>query len=137
MNDPTSGATLIRFVPPPGERVHGPRAGYVVGLLDVAGYDVRGVMPDDSISFRKAVTILGITKRDRLILRESADIPPHANEVYVCVGSNGDRPAESMLRAPGSGTKDDPIRDNGDPIATGRAILGVVHIANAPERQQR
>lgn len=137
MNDPTNRATLIRFVPPLGQRVHAPRAGYVVGLLDVAGYDVRGVMPRDSIDFGKAVTILGITKRDRLILKDSATIPPYANEVYVCVGSDGERPAESTLRAPGAGTPEDPIRDNGDPIATGRAILGVVRIADAPERQPR
>jgi hypothetical protein len=137
VNDPTSSATLIRFVPPPGERVNAPRAGYVVGLLDVAGYDVRGVMPEDSIDFRKAVRILGITKRDRLILREGPEIPAHANEVYVRVGSDADRPAESVLKAPGSGTKDDPIRDDGDPIATGRAILSVVSIGDAPPRQQR
>lgn len=137
MNDPTSHATLIRFVPPPGERVNAPRAGYVVGLLDVAGYDVRGVMPGDSIDFSKAVRILGITKRDRLILREGPDIPPHANEVYVRVGSDADRPVESMLKAPGAGTKDDPIRDNGDPIATGRAILNVARLGDAPPRQQR
>ena len=137
MNDPTNRATLIRFVPPPGERVNAPRAGYVVGLLDVAGYDVRGVMPDDSIDFAKAVRILGITKRDRLILRDATDIPAHANEVFVRVGADAERPEKSVPCAPGSGTKDDPILDNGDPIATGRAILNVVRIEDARQRRQR
>jgi len=126
--------TVIRFIAPPDDRVNAPRAGYVVGLLDVAGYAVRGVMPDDAFQFRRAVRILRITQRGGLIVRERDGLPTGANEVFVRVGSRNERPAQSTFCAPGAGTPDDPIRDDGDPIATGRAILRAVRVPDEVPR---
>ncbi len=124
--------TLVRFVPPPNDRVAAPQAGYVIGLLDVAGYSVRGVLPDDSSKFAKAVKILRITRRDRLVLRECDPIPGFVNEVFVQMGSEEARPTESSVTASGSGTRTDPVIHAGDPIATSRAILHAVRVSDGP-----
>ncbi len=124
--------TLVRFVPPPNDRVSAPQAGYVIGLLDVAGYAVRGVLPDDCSKFAKAVKILRITRRDRLVLRERDGLPRYANEVFVRMGSKESRPTESRVTAQGSGTRSDPVIHDGDPIATGRAILRAAQVSDGP-----
>jgi hypothetical protein len=124
--------TLVRFVAPPNDRVAAPQAGYVIGLLDVAGYSVKGVLPDDAAQFAKAVKILRITRRDRLVLRQRDPLPPYANEVFVQVGSKEGRPIEARVAALGSGSKDDPVIHDGDPIATGRAILRAARVADGP-----
>lgn len=131
-----SPVTLIRFVAPPNDRVSAPQAGYVVGLLDVAGYAVRGVLPDDSLDFARAVKIMRITQHDRLIVRERDGAPAHSAEVFVALGSDERRPAESRVRASGAGTKDDPIVHECDPIATGRAILHAADLHDAPLEQR-
>jgi hypothetical protein len=124
--------TLVRFVAPPNDRVSASQAGYVIGLLDVAGYSVKGVLPDNATMFAKAVKILRITRRERLVLRERDPLPPYANEVFVRMGSKEERPTVSRVSALGSGAKDDPVIHDGDPIATGRAILRAVSVADGP-----
>lgn len=130
------GPALIRFVAPKGDQVRAPQAGYVVGLLDVAGYDVRGELPADSLEFAKAIKILGITKRDGLIVRDGTRPSEVSSTIYVEMGSNDERPERSPLRAPGAGTEGDPIVHDGDPIATGRAILAAASVpeSHAPRR---
>lgn len=128
---PDDVPTLIRFLAPKGDRVRATQAGYVVGLLDVAGYSVRGLMPDDAIDFDKAATILSISKRFGLIARERDGAPPHAGEVYVLCGSSNSRASESRIVALGDGSPDNPIVHEGDPIATGRAILRAARVGDA------
>ena len=122
---------IIRFIERPGLRVNAREASYIIGVLDVAGYECRGVIPDDAIDFRIAVDTLRITRRDRLVLRASDTIPAHDVEVFVRVGDSCVRPDTASLIAPGSGTPDDPIEHEGDSIATTRAIL---RAARLPDR---
>lgn len=119
---------LIRFVPRPGKRVNAREASYIIGVLDVAGYEVRAVLPDDAIDFRIALDTMRITRRNTLLFRASDPTPPHEHTFYVRVDDVSERPTISVRVAPGAGTPDDPIDHNGDSIATSRAILrsGVV-----------
>lgn len=114
---------LIRFIPRPGLRVNARECSYIIGVLDVAGYEVRGVVPDDAIDFRIALDTMRITRRDSLLLRASETEPPHEHTVFVRVGDTCDRPPISVVVAPGLGTESEPIEHNNDSIATTRAIL--------------
>lgn len=114
---------LVRFVPHPGKRVNAREASYIIGVLDVAGYEVRGLLPDDAIDYRIALDTMRITRRHSLLFRESDPTPPHGHTVYVRVDDVSERPTISVRVAPGAGTHDDPIDHNGDSIATSRAIL--------------
>lgn len=124
---------LIRFVPRPGHRVNAREASYIIGVLDVAGYECRGVLPDDAIDYRIAIDTLRITRRDRLLLQQRDPTPRHGVEVFVRVGEECVRPEQTTLVAPGAGTPDDPIDHRGDSIATTRAILKAATIPETPE----
>lgn len=114
---------LLRFVPQPGRRVNAREGSNIVSVLDVAGYECRGVLPDDALDYRVAIDTLRITRRDRLILRERDRLPEHGPVVFVRLSERSERPATTVIVAPGAGTREDPIVHDGDSIATARAVL--------------